>query len=491
VSHATNGEIDFAALDEVGKHMFQLPFRFGGQNFHDISKEAPFCFLGNIAAHAHLVKEKLEKFDASLMEKLEQTLALSEDNERPNWIGGIVDALDDAKSTLDAIDSSGALPSSWKKLVTRDDTRRKNSILHLWQEKTHESLKDSLRDGSQVNAIRLKTIECIECARARWRAIESIQDGLDFTSFKAIDDDNRVDATGFRGANYITDAALPVVLRLALAQPIVAGEGEEKFTIAERMGFQSLWEHRRSGHWGTRRRHDAVMRIFGATMNKLLSGGKMCVFEKDADFSRSCFVEGGKKHRPDMVIDNAFDDNVKIVFDLTNQAPLTRHGTNILAVDNHLESAEEKKRNSPAWANFVPLDGLTSEFVPFAIGWYGEIGGEAMSFIRRIVGHYVRDERTAAWGSHGTQGEWILENALLRHQLCQSFCCLSPSSSISVGYRCVFHDRRRRCPRGNAADDTQLTCQRSVQDRKQVGQHRHLGGDSKCHEYKWSHRFGG
>jgi hypothetical protein len=233
------------------------------------------------------------------------------------------------------------------------------------------------------------------------------------------------------------------------------------------------------------------MRIFGATMNKLLSGGKMCVFEKDADFSRSCFVEGGKKHRPDMVIDNAFDDNVKIVFDLTNQAPLTRHGTNILAVDNHLESAEEKKRNSPAWANFVPLDGLTSEFVPFAIGWYGEIGGEAMSFIRRIVGHYVRDERTAAWGSHGTQGEWILENALLRHQLCQSFCCLSPSSSISVGYRCVFHDRRRRCPRGNAADDTQLTCQRSVQDRKQVGQHRHLGGDSKCHEYKWSHRFGG
>ena len=49
MSHATNGEIDFAALDEVGKHMFQLPFRFGGQNFHDISKEAPFCFLGNIA----------------------------------------------------------------------------------------------------------------------------------------------------------------------------------------------------------------------------------------------------------------------------------------------------------------------------------------------------------------------------------------------------------------------------------------------------------
>ena len=75
-----------------------------------------------------------------------------------------------------------------------------------------------------------------------------------------------------------------------------------------------------------------------------------------------------------MVIDNAFDDNVKIVFDLTNAAPLTRRGTDILAVDNHLEGAEEKKRSSPAWANFVPLDGLTSEFVPFALGWYGDMG---------------------------------------------------------------------------------------------------------------------
>ena len=245
--------------------------------------------------------------------------------------------------------------------------------------------------------MRLKTIECIESARSRWRTIEAIQGGLDFTSLKAIDDDNRVDAAGFRGANYIADAALPVVLRLTLAQPIVTGEGEEKFTFAERMGFQSLWEHRNSGHWGTRRRHDAVMRIFGATMNKLLSGGKTCVFEKDADFSRSCFVEGGKKHRPDMVIDNAFDDNVKIVFDLTNVAPLTRRGTDILAVDNHLEDAEEKKRSSPAWANFVPLDGLTSEFVPFALGWYGDMGEVATSFIRRVVDHHVRDEYTAAW----------------------------------------------------------------------------------------------
>ena len=40
-------------------------------------------------------------------------------------------------------------------------------------------------------------------------------------------------------------ALFRVLLRLTLAQPIVTGEGEEKFTFAERMGFQSLWEHRK------------------------------------------------------------------------------------------------------------------------------------------------------------------------------------------------------------------------------------------------------
>ena len=103
VSHATNGEIDFAALDAVGKHLFQMPHRLGGQNFHDISNEAPFCFLGNIAAHAHLVKEKLEKFDNSLMEKLELKLALSEE---PNWIGGIIGALDGIKDPPQSFHSS-------------------------------------------------------------------------------------------------------------------------------------------------------------------------------------------------------------------------------------------------------------------------------------------------------------------------------------------------------------------------------------------------
>ena len=48
-------------------------------------------------------------------------------------IGGIIGALDDAKNALDAIDSSGVLPSSWNKILSRDDTQRKNSILHLFR----------------------------------------------------------------------------------------------------------------------------------------------------------------------------------------------------------------------------------------------------------------------------------------------------------------------------------------------------------------------
>ena len=49
----------------------------------------------------------------------------------------------------------------------------------------------------------------------------------------------------------------------------------------------------------------------------------------------------------------SFDDSVKIVFDLTNAAPL-------------------------------------SEFVPFALGWYGDMGEAATSFIRtRIITRLV------------------------------------------------------------------------------------------------------
>ena len=271
-------------------------------------------------------------------------------------------------------------------------------VLDFGLEKSHEKFKDSLRDGNIENAIFLKSLECLEEAKSRWRTIEAIQSGLDFTTLKSIDDlESLIESGGHRGVNFVNGAALPLVLRICLVQPIISGTRDEQFVFGERMGHQAMWEHKTTGHWSTRRRHDAVMRLFGAAMNKIMDYQKRCVFEKDADFSRSCFVSGGKRHRPDMIIDNAFDDNIKIVFDLTNVAPFTRVGSQIAVVENHLAAAEEKKRSSPAWANFVPSDGLVSEFVPIALGWFGDLGNDALDFVRRIVEHHFGEGYVAQW----------------------------------------------------------------------------------------------
>ena len=132
-------------------------------------------------------------------------------------------------------------------------------------------------------------------------------------------------------------------------------------------------------------------------MNKMVGPLKKSVFEKDAEFSRSCYTNGGKKHRPDMVLDNALDDNVKFVFDLTNVAPFRRVFADMVIVDDHLAVAEDEKRNSDAWKNFVPNDGMFSEFIPLALGWYGEFGREFKNFVRRIADHYIGDAYARKW----------------------------------------------------------------------------------------------
>jgi hypothetical protein len=56
--------------------------------------------------------------------------------------------------------------------------------------------------------------------------------------------------------------------------------------------------------------------------------------------------------------------------------------------ENYLSDKEEGKRKSPAWKNFVPLDGLVSEFVPIAVGWFGEFGPAFKDFIDRVCSHF-------------------------------------------------------------------------------------------------------
>ena len=38
------------------------------------------------------------------------------------------------------------------------------------------------------------------------------------------------------GANYVSDVALPLVLRMQLAQPIMSGDDAADFCVAERLG---------------------------------------------------------------------------------------------------------------------------------------------------------------------------------------------------------------------------------------------------------------
>ena len=178
---------------------------------------------------------------------------------------------------------------------------------------------------------------CLQLSRSRWRGIEALQSALDFHSSHATEDQEGIwnsNPYSRVGTNLINDAALPIVMRLCLSQPILSGSDVCDFSLGERMGWQSLWDNKRTGHWSTRRRHDDVMKLIGACIKKTAGVTKACVFEKDAEFARSCYRNGGKVHRPDMAVDNLFDDNIKYVFDLTNASSFTRTGCFVQTLKN-------------------------------------------------------------------------------------------------------------------------------------------------------------
>jgi len=393
VEHISDGEIRYQDLDALGKYLFEAPTRMGGQSWHNLLKEAPLDFVGNVGAHSHQVIKKLKEVGYQV-DDLSPTWDEAEKCGE-QWIDGIVKTLDEIKTSLDMSDMVGAVANNWMDLLTRSDNLKKGDVLKKWQDATQKAMKAELDTGKTVDLIRAKALECLEEAKSRWRCIEAVQSAIEF-----VDGSNEQDTriAGKRiGSNYVSDVALPIILRMHLVQPFISGEGEEDFSFAERMGFQALWDNRRHGVWSTRRRHDAVMKVFGGAMNKMVGPLKKSVFEKDAEFSRSCYTNGGKKHRPDMVLDNALDDNVKFVFDLTNVAPFRRVFADMVIVDDHLAVAEDEKRNSDAWKNFVPNDGMFSEFIPLALGWYGEFGREFKNFVRRIADHYIGDAYARKW----------------------------------------------------------------------------------------------
>ena len=147
--------------------------------------------------------------------------------------------------------------------------------------------------------------------------------------------------------------------------------------------------------------------------------------------------------------DNALDDNVKFVFDLTNVAPFKRVFTDMVIVDDHLSAAEDEKRNSDAWRNFVPNDGMFSEFVPLALGWYGEFGREFKNFVRRIADHYIGDAYAKEWRGAPDFG--------------------AGSSKTPQSDRCLFAKRARRVRSGRRGKEVQPRIAEAYSERSSAG----------------------
>src|SRR6056300_13865 len=46
IAAISDGEVSYQHLDAVGKHLYEAPTRLGGQNWHNLLREAPLCFIG-------------------------------------------------------------------------------------------------------------------------------------------------------------------------------------------------------------------------------------------------------------------------------------------------------------------------------------------------------------------------------------------------------------------------------------------------------------
>ena len=246
IAHACGGEIVYDKLDEVGKTLFKLPFRLGGQAFHDLIEEAEVCFVSNVAAHAPLAAKVLQAHDVNTLETLQ--LATEDKEGRQTWSRRVVEALDDVKSTkLERVDAVAAVPKNFSAMFSQNDlnVKKKKQILDLINDNRKETLHEKLAHSRDaVEQVRARSIECLELSRSRWRGIETLQSALDFhTSHETEDQEGSSNSISHSrmGANLINDAALPLVMRLCLLQPIVAGSDASDFSIAERMGWQALF----------------------------------------------------------------------------------------------------------------------------------------------------------------------------------------------------------------------------------------------------------
>jgi len=133
--------------------------------------------------------------------------------------------LDDGKSTkLENVDAATVVAKDFLAMFSQEDSnvKKKKQILDMINdtkmERLHEKLAHS-RDA--IDQARAHLIKCLNLARSRWRGIEAIQSALDYHSSHVTEDQEELrnpNSHSRMGTNLINDTALPIVMRMCLAQ---------------------------------------------------------------------------------------------------------------------------------------------------------------------------------------------------------------------------------------------------------------------------------
>ena len=147
IAAISDGEVIYQHLDAVGKYLFEAPTRLGGQNWHNLLREAPLCFIGNVGSHGHVVFKKLQNLDKNLDGKIstaaeENGQESTSDEEK--WIIGVQRTLEEAKTSLKLCDMAGAVAKNGLDLLFKAGNARKGDVLTKWQDALQQNMKTAL-----------------------------------------------------------------------------------------------------------------------------------------------------------------------------------------------------------------------------------------------------------------------------------------------------------------------------------------------------------
>ena len=103
-----------------------------------------------------------------------------------------------------------------------------------------------------------------------------------------------------------------------------------------------------------------------------------------------------------------------------------------------------------AWKNFVPSDGMVTEFVPIVIGWFGEFGPAFQGFIDRVGSHF--GDRSGSEKEMQFAAKWrsrrFAASVTVRHlNLIGGVYLNAKRESYGLRLGCGFRKRHRMCGR--------------------------------------------